>query len=116
MKFLVDAELPRKFVSWLTAAGHDAIHTLDLPRKNLTTDKEVTSIAVADARIVISKDDDFVQAYLLNGEPALLLVSTGNISNINLERLIRENLALLESAFETHRYVEITSDAIVIHE
>lgn len=31
-------------------------------------------------------------------------------------RLIRENLALLESAFETHRYVEITSDAIVIHE
>ncbi len=31
MKFLVDAQLPRRFATWLTDAGHDALHTLDLP-------------------------------------------------------------------------------------
>jgi predicted nuclease of predicted toxin-antitoxin system len=33
MKFMVDAQLPRKFVIWLSEAGHDALHTLDLPKK-----------------------------------------------------------------------------------
>jgi len=33
MKFLIDAQLPRRFVIWLTEAGHDALHTLDLPHK-----------------------------------------------------------------------------------
>ena len=35
MKFLIDAQLPRRFCSWLVAAGHDATHTLDLPPKLL---------------------------------------------------------------------------------
>jgi predicted nuclease of predicted toxin-antitoxin system len=35
MKFLVDAQLPRRLARLLTATGHDAIHTLDLPRGNL---------------------------------------------------------------------------------
>ncbi len=38
MRFLVDAQLPRRFANWLNEAGHDALHTLDLPRKNLTPD------------------------------------------------------------------------------
>ena len=35
MKFIVDAQLPRKFVTWLNESGHDALHTLDLPKKML---------------------------------------------------------------------------------
>ena len=31
MKFLVDAQLPRRFANWLNEAGQDALHTLDLP-------------------------------------------------------------------------------------
>ena len=30
MKFLVDAQLPRKVCSWLSGFGHEAKHTLDL--------------------------------------------------------------------------------------
>jgi predicted nuclease of predicted toxin-antitoxin system len=29
MKFLVDAQLPRRFTKWLNEAGHDALHTLE---------------------------------------------------------------------------------------
>jgi predicted nuclease of predicted toxin-antitoxin system len=41
MKFLIDAQLPQKFVGWLQEQGHDAIHTLDLPRKNATPDSKI---------------------------------------------------------------------------
>jgi len=116
MKFIVDAQLPRKFVIWLSEAGHDALHTLDLPKRNLTSDKELTEFAVTQGRIVISKDDDFVQAYLINGEPSLLLISTGNISNLALEVLIKSNLQLISDAFLQSRFVELTFNSIVIHE
>jgi hypothetical protein len=33
MKFLVDAHLPKRLAAQLSATGHDAIHTLDLPLK-----------------------------------------------------------------------------------
>jgi predicted nuclease of predicted toxin-antitoxin system len=73
MKFLVDAQLPRRFANWLNEAGHDALHTLDLPKKNLTSDNELVARATRDGRIVISKDADFVQTFLVTGEPQLLL-------------------------------------------
>ena len=116
MRFLVDAQLPRRFVIWLTEAGHDALHTRDLPLKNQTHDDEVVARAMQDGRVVITKDDDFVQSFLLTGEPSLLLISTGNIANIELEKLVRANLAGIETAFTEHRFVEITRDALVIHE
>lgn len=116
MKFLIDAQLPRRFAVWLTEAGHDALHTLDLPLKNRTPDVEVVACAMRDGRIVVSKDDDFVQTFLITGEPPLLLISTGNISNGDLEKLVRTNLARIEHAFASHRFVEITRNALVIHE
>lgn len=116
MKFLVDAQLPRRFANWLNEAGHDALHTLELPRKNLTTDQEVIASAKRDGRIVVSKDADFVQTFLVTGEPSLLLISTGNISNAELEKLLRANLPAIEAAFASNRFIEISRDALVVHE
>jgi len=58
MKFLVDAQLPRRFANWLKEAGHNALHTLDLPGKNHTPDSELVTRAMQEGRIVISKDAD----------------------------------------------------------
>jgi predicted nuclease of predicted toxin-antitoxin system len=38
MKFLVDAHLPRRLAYQLRAFGHEAVHTLDLPRGKRTPD------------------------------------------------------------------------------
>lgn len=65
---------------------------------------------------MLSKDDDFVQAFLINGQPPLLLISTGNITNDALEKLVRANLPGIEAALAAHRFVEITHDALVIRE
>ncbi|QFY90626.1 DUF5615 family PIN-like protein [Magnetovirga frankeli] len=116
MKLLIDAQLPRRFAGWLAEAGHDALHTLDLPHKNRTPDAEIVALANQDGRIVVTKDDDFVQTYILNGEPSLLLISTGNISNAELEKLVRANLVAIENALSAHRFVEITRNTLVIHE
>ena len=116
MKLLIDAQLPRHFAVWLTEAGHDARHTFDLPLSNRTPDSEIIACAMREERIVVSKDNDFVQSFLITGQPSLLLISTGNITNAELEKLIQANLSRVETAFDVHRFVEITRDDLVIHE
>lgn len=117
MRFLVDAQLPRRFCGWLSEAGHDAVHTLDLPHGNRTTDNEILDIAERERRIVVTKDDDFVQSFLIAGRPAsLLLVSTGNIANSELERIVREHVVEIVEAFDAAAFVELGRDALTVHE
>ena len=116
MKFLIDAQLPLRLAGWLKAHGHDALHTLDLPLGNRSSDSEITARATREDRIVITKDSDFVSSFLVTGNPPLLLISTGNISNAVLEALLQQNLAAIELAFLTHRFVEVTMTALISHE
>ena len=108
MKFLVDAQLPRRITRWLAAAGCDAVHTLDLPEANWTSDECVIEFADREGRAVISKDADFVDSHLLRGRPAkLLLISTGNIANRELESLLVPLLPILVLEFQTHWFLEV---------
>jgi len=64
-----------------------------LPSRNLTTDYVITLKADEENRIVISKDSDFLDSFILSGKPVkLLLVKTGNLTNMELLRLFQENL------------------------
>ncbi|MFM9952284.1 MAG: DUF5615 family PIN-like protein [Saprospiraceae bacterium] len=60
MKFIVDAQLPKSLARLLREYGHDAIHTLELPRRNRTDDYEINEISLQELRVVISKDSDFL--------------------------------------------------------
>jgi predicted nuclease of predicted toxin-antitoxin system len=116
MRFVVDAQLPRRLARELVAAGHDVIHTLDFPLGNRTPDEEIVAQAAKEGRVVITKDSDFVTTFFLRGAPPkLLLISTGNISNDALSRLLRANLSTLENAFAKHDFVELNVSAITIH-
>jgi predicted nuclease of predicted toxin-antitoxin system len=115
MNFLVDAQLPRRMTAWLTAAGCNALHTLDLPDGNRTTDEQLNDVADREQRVVVSKDADFVDTHLLRGRPAkLLLISTGNISNRDLEALVVPLLADIVREFQTHSFLEFGRAGIVI--
>ncbi len=65
MKFLVDAHLPPSLCEVLGQRGHEVLHTLDLPAKNLTKDSVVNQISVDEERVVISKDADFFYSHVL---------------------------------------------------
>ena len=80
MKFLVDAQLQRRLVSHLRAAGHEAVHTLDLPLGNRTPNSVINELSLREGYAVLTKDADFVNSFHLQRRPRkLLLVSTGNI-------------------------------------
>ncbi len=115
MKFLVDAQMPRRIARWLQASGCDAIHTLDLPDANRTSDEEIIDFADREGRAVISKDADFVDSHLLRGRPAkLLLISTGNIANRELESLLVPLLPSIVLEFQTHWFLEVGYSGIVV--
>ena len=117
MKWLVDAQLPRRLASRLAALGHDAVHTLDLPNGNRTTDVEINRLATAENRIVVSKDADFVDSFLLQGlPPRLLWVTTGNIRNSTLLALFESLLPDLDLAFQQARYIELTTAGLIVHQ
>lgn len=115
MKFLIDAQLPARLARRLNDAGHDAIHTLDLPESNRTSDTQITRVADSQERIVVSKDRDFRDSHLLGGTPArLLVVSTGNITNRDLLALFDEHLDAILAAFERSRLVHLSADALSV--
>lgn len=116
MKFLVDAQLPRRLALELVASGHDAIHTLNLPAANRTQDKDIVALAVRENRIVVTKDNDFVVSFHLQRlPPKLLLISTGNISNDKLFQLVFANMAAPQKAFNQHDFVELSATTMTIH-
>lgn len=115
MKFLVDAQLPLRMKSWLVRAKYDAIHTLDLPDGNQTTDERVIEVADHEGRVLVTKDADFVDSHLLRGRPAkLLVVSTGNIGNSELESLFVSALPEIVHEFKLQSFLEIGRSGIVI--
>jgi predicted nuclease of predicted toxin-antitoxin system len=66
VKFIVDAQLPARLATLLSSAGHDAVHTSELPAGNRTTD---AAIADRDGRFVVTKDRDFRDGHLLGRLP-----------------------------------------------
>ena len=116
MKFLVDAQLPQRLARWLRSEGHDVVHTLDLPAGNRTTDEDINKLSLSEQRIVVTKDRDFVDTFLLRQEPyRLLLISAGNINNADLLKLLGDNLGNIVSAFETCEFVELGQGLLVVH-
>ena len=116
MKFLVDAHLPMRLVHYLKDRGHDVVHTRDLPRKNETEDVDIIALSVKQKRIVISKDQDFYNYYILKGQPPkLLLLTMGNIVNKDLIRLFEQNIDQIESDLAKNKVVELSNDAVTVH-
>lgn len=78
MKFLVDANLGRKFANLLKQAGHDVIFANDL--LPLSSDEEILAKAEQEERIAITNDKDFGELIFRLGRPSrgiiLLRVST----------------------------------------
>jgi predicted nuclease of predicted toxin-antitoxin system len=116
MRLLIDAQLPMRLASALADLGHDVVHTSQLPLGNRTPDIEVARVADDEARVVVTKDRDFVDSHILSARPhSLLLISTGNISNDELMSLFVTNLDQIVVACETSGLVELSRDAIVVH-
>ena len=116
LRFIVDAQLPKKLSDFLNNQGFDSIHTLELPDKNATTDKYIKEIASKENRILITKDDDFLRSFLISKRPSrLMLVKTGNISNNELMGIFELGLVVIVSLMQDNSMLEITQKEIIVH-
>lgn len=114
MKFLIDAQLPKKLAQFFRERGFDAVHTLELPNKNITDDLEINQISLAEQRIVISKDADFYDSYSVKQEPyKLLYLTTGNIRNKDLLKLFDKNFVLIVRSLKNGSVVELNKTAVI---
>ena len=116
MKFLIDAQLPNSLSAFINKKGYDCIHTLNLPDKNKTSDNQIIDLSKKDNRIIITKDSDFLESYLLKNEPEkLIIVRTGNISNIDLLKLFENNFEIIFKSIHDNSLIEITMKELIIH-
>ena len=116
MRFLVDAQLPRRLTKQLQQAGVEAVHTLDLPLGNRTPDQVINDLSVTERYILVTKDSDFVDSFHLQKKPwKLLLVSTGNIGNSELETLFLANIEKILKGFDSSDFLEINRTSVIFH-
>ncbi|MEO6638714.1 MAG: DUF5615 family PIN-like protein [Ginsengibacter sp.] len=83
MKFLIDAQLPPSLKQIFIDYGYDCIHTLDLESGNDTSDQRINKLSIEEERILITKDSDFYQSFIIRKEPyKLIFVKLGNTSKM----------------------------------
>ena len=115
MKFLIDAQLPRRLCQVFQGLGHEALHTLDLPAATRTPDPEINRLSIEDQRVVVTKDSDFVDSFLLRRQPyKLLLVTTGNIHNKELLKLLNAQAGQIVNLLTQYDCVELARDSLIV--
>ena len=81
MNFLVDAQLPPALSRWISSKGHQANHLFDLAL-HTASDSVIWERARNENAAIITKDEDFVDRWLLSKQPAAIIwVRKGNCSN-----------------------------------
>ena len=116
MKFIVDAQLPVSLSFLLRHKGYDCIHTLELKDGNNTGDNKIIEISIKEDRIVLTKDTDFLESYLIKGKPAkLLLVRTGNISNTELTQLFNLLIEKIVNQLKENSLIELNRIGFIVH-
>lgn len=96
MNFLIDAQLPPALARWLADQGHEALHVFDLGL-HAAADTQIWEFARnegaqmvigrrflwdGEEAVIISKDEDFVDRWLLSDQPVpLVWIRKGNCSN-----------------------------------
>ena len=114
MKFIIDAQLPYQMALFIQRKGFDVIHTNDLPDRERTSDDYFRAISLQESRIVVTKDFDFVDSFMLKSIPEkLLLISTGNIKNKRLFYLLEQNLDKILDMFKSSNLIEMNNTSII---
>lgn len=114
MRFIIDAHLPKSVAKIFADLGHEAIHTSELPKGNASKDQEIVLIAAKDG-IIISKDEDFYQSFLLSGQPPQLIhVKVGNMRLQELRGLFSKVAPKLIDLLGQHDLLELHRDKIIV--
>ena len=81
MNFLIDAQLPPSLARWIATQGHQANHVFEVGLQ-AADDGPIWEFARTETAVIVSKDEDFVDRWLLSDRPVpLVWIRKGNCSN-----------------------------------
>jgi predicted nuclease of predicted toxin-antitoxin system len=85
LNFIVDAQLPPALARWIESdERHHAQHVFDIGL-NSVADLVIWDRALTNRLVIVSKDEDFVDQFLLSANPPQLVwIRKGNCSNQSL--------------------------------
>ena len=108
MKFLIDMPVTPDAAPHLRAAGHDAIHAVDLGLAR-SSDTELLAVARREGRIVITADLDYPRLIALQqaDRPGVILFRGGAYSD-------REMLALLDRVLARASTLDLEHSIVVV--
>jgi predicted nuclease of predicted toxin-antitoxin system len=105
MRFLVDNQLPPSLARWLRDRGHDAVHVFE-SGLHLLDDRDLWARSLSDARIIVSKDEDFLYLAKQPGATGgFLWVRLGNCRNDALLTAFARSLDTIVAAFDSGQTV-----------
>ena len=81
MNFLIDAQLSPALARWIASQGHQANHVFEVGLQ-AADDGPIWEFARTKTAAIVSKDEDFVDRWLLSDRPVpLVWIRKGNCSN-----------------------------------
>jgi predicted nuclease of predicted toxin-antitoxin system len=93
MKFLCDVHISYKLVNAILNLGFDCIHVNTIIDKWYSKDADIATFADHNNYIIITKDSDFRNSFYINKTPKKLIkINLGNITNIELIKIVSENI------------------------
>ncbi len=116
MRFICDVHLPIRLSKFLVAQGAESVHVNQILDGSSTADVSICHYADENDCIVITKDADFKNSYLLRKTPRKLIrVCLGNLSNDELVELFTKHLPLIRQLNgEDSFYLEFSPNAILL--
>lgn len=115
MQFLCDVHISFKLVNAITNLGFECIHINTILDKWFTKDTVIAQFADENNYVLITKDADFKNSFLVKNTPKKLIkINLGNISNTELISIFEKNLYKMAKLAEVNeRFMfEIDNDSI----
>lgn len=108
MRFILDVQLPRIALRPFRAAGHEALHVVEIASARLS-DVEIWRLAAELGAVIVTKDEDFVGLQTTQAASvAIVWLRCGNIYNPELVDLLANRMNAIVQAIEAGaRLVEL---------
>jgi predicted nuclease of predicted toxin-antitoxin system len=113
MIFLLDANIPPSLAEDIS--GYEVIHVNSFPMGTSTSDSEINEYSFKNNCILITKDSDFYDSFILSKRPPkLILVKLGNLRVRELRSFFRKNWIQIQNLIKDHSLIVLTPDSIKV--
>src|SRR6266699_1706011 len=101
MNFLCDVHLSFRLVKYLSQRNHRVVHVNQLPDRWFTSDDAICRYADENNFILITKDADFRNSFILRKSPKKLIrITLGNIPSLDLINLFEKYYSIIITNLE----------------